>query len=246
MAGLFIAFEGGEGAGKTTQSRLLAERFTELEIPCLLLREPGGTELGEYLRAYLKSERPLAPEAELLLFEAARVELVTSRLLPALEAGTAVVADRFYGSTVAYQGHGRRIDLDVIASMNGFASQGINPDLTFLLDLPPEEGLKRTMGHQMAFAMDTAGDLALLNRTQEGTRFEELDLGFHHRARDGFLAQARANPDCWRLIRALQPVDAIGTEIWKEVERLLGSVMVIQPETLEAATPQGTLWPQGA
>ena len=246
MAGLFIAFEGGEGAGKTTQSRLLAERLTELEIPCLLLREPGGTELGEYLRAYLKSERPLAPEAELLLFEAARVELVTSRLLPALESGCAVVADRFYGSTLAYQGHGRGIDLDVIASMNEFASRGISPHLTFLLDLPPEEGLKRTMGHQMAFAMDTAGDLALLNRNQEGTRFEELDLEFHHRARDGFLEQAEANPVSWRTIKAGQPVDAISVEVWKDVEKLLATVMGVQPDTLEPATPQGTLWSQGA
>ena len=244
MAGLFIAFEGGEGAGKTTQSQLLAERLTELDIPCVLLREPGGTELGEYLRAYLKSERPLAPEAELLLFEAARVELVTSRLRPALESGRAVIADRFYGSTVAYQGHGRGIDLDVIGSMNGFASQGISPHLTFLLDLSPEEGLKRTMGHQMAFAMDTVGDLALLNRTQEGTRFEELDLEFHHRARDGFLDQARANPDCWHIIKAGQSVNAIGWEVWKEVEKLLGTVMEIQPDTLQTAAPQGTLWPQ--
>lgn len=244
MAGLFIAFEGGEGAGKTTQSRLLAERLTDLELPCILLREPGGTELGEYLRAYLKSERPLAPEAELLLFEAARVELVTSRLLPALESGSAVIADRFYGSTVAYQGHGRGIDLDAIASMNGFASQGISPNLTFLLDLPPEEGLKRTMGHQMAFAMDTAGDLALLNRTQEGTRFEDLDLEFHHRARGGFLEQARANPDCWRIVGASQPVEAISWEIWKEVEKMLEPDMGFQSGALDTATPQGTLWSQ--
>lgn len=246
MAGLFIAFEGGEGAGKTTQSRLLADRLAGLEIPCLLLREPGGTELGEYLRGYLKSERPLAPEAELLLFEAARVELVTSRLRPALESGSAVIADRFYGSTIAYQGHGRGIDLEVIASMNSFAAQGINPHLTFLLDLDPEEGLKRTMGHQMAFTLDTGGDLALLSRTQEGTRFEELDLEFHHRARKGFLEQAKAIPESWRILDAGQSVEAIGWEVWKEVEKALDAVMAVVPDHVKQSVPQGEFWPQGA
>lgn len=244
MAGLFIAFEGGEGAGKTTQSQRLAERLAALEVPCLLLREPGGTELGEYLRGYLKSERPLSPEAELLLFEAARVELVTSRLSPALEAGSAVIADRFYGSTIAYQGYGRGIDRNIIASMNSFAAQGVNPNLTFLLDLPPEEGLKRTMGHQMAFSLDTGGGLALLNRTQEGTRFEDLDLEFHHRARKGFLEQARANPGDWTVVDAGQTVETVSWKIWKEVEKKLGLVI---PPALDVAgppAPQGKLWPQ--
>ena len=145
MAGLFIAFEGGEGAGKTTQSRLLVERLAELEIPCLPVREPGGTELGEYLRGYLKSDRPLTREAELLLFEAARVELVTSQILPALEDGQVVVADRFYGSTIAYQGYGRGLDLEVIASLNHFATKGRGSDLVFLLDLPPDWAIQRAI-----------------------------------------------------------------------------------------------------
>lgn len=221
MAGLFIAFEGGEGAGKTTQSQLLADRLDELGKPCRPVREPGGTELGEYLRAYLKSERPLSREAELLLFAAARVELVTAHVRPALEQGIAVIADRFYGSTVAYQGHGRGLDLGLITALNGFATQGIRPDLTILLDLPPSEGLQRTKGRQMAFSVDPAGGLAPVNRTEEGTRFEDLDLEFHEKARQGFLAQAENDPQQWAVIDAAQSVTEVSAAVWRVAQERL-------------------------
>ena len=242
MAGLFIAFEGGEGAGKTTQAALLRERLEELSVPCELFREPGGTELGEYLRSYLKSERPLTPEAELLLFEAARVELVGKRIRPALESGQVVIADRFSGSTVAYQGHGRGIDTEAIASLNAFATQELTPHLTLLLDLTPEEGLRRTTGHQMAFSLDPAGGLAPLNRTEEGTRFEELDLEFHCRARDGFLAQAKYDPERWLVIDARKPVDAVNREVWLAVEPYMAPILVSLGITPETGPPQGELW----
>ena len=246
MAGLFIAFEGGEGAGKTTQSQLLAERLAELRLPNLLVREPGGTELGEYLRGYLKSERPLSREAELLLFEAARVELVTSRILPALESGETVIADRFYGSTVAYQGYGRGLDLGVITSLNGFAAMGLRPDLTILLDLSPEVGLKRTHIYQISFTEDATGGLAPLERTREGTRFEDLDLEFHVRARQGFLSQAEADPESWQRVDASQAVDAVSWDVWRAVEKILGPVPASKQEPARQAAPQGELWPQGA
>ncbi len=246
MAGLFIAFEGGEGAGKTTQAALLRERLEDLSLPCGLFREPGGTELGEYLRSYLKSERPLSPEAELLLFEAARVELVGDRIIPALESGKIVIADRFSGSTVAYQGHGRGIDSEAIASLNDFATRGIRPNLTFLLDLPPEEGLRRTTEHQMAFSLDPAGGLAPLNRTEEGTRFEDLDLEFHRRAREGFLEQAGAEPEHWWVIDAGQPVDSVRREVWRLVEPHLAPILASRGSAPEAEPPQGELWPPEA
>ncbi len=244
VAGLFIAFEGGEGAGKTTQSQLLSDRLAELEVPCLLVREPGGTELGEYLRDYLKSDRPLCREAELLLFEAARVELVTSLIQPALEDGQVVVADRFYGSTVAYQGYGRGLDLDVIHSLNHFATRGIAPDLVFLLDLAPEVGIQRAMSFQTAFTEDSAGGLVALERTREGTRFEDLDMEFHHQAQEGFLAQAGAEPQRWVQVNAMQPVDEIKDEVWERVRERLFPAPAAKPRAARKTAPQGELWPQ--
>ena len=244
MAGLFIAFEGGEGAGKTTQSQVLADRLAELEVPCLLVREPGGTELGEYLRDYLKSDRPLSREAELLLFEAARVELVTSHILPALEDERVVVADRFYGSTVAYQGYGRGLNLDVINSLNTFATRGLEPHLVFLLDLQPEVGIQRAMSYQTVFAEGAAGDLVALERTREGTRFEDLDLAFHHMAREGFLAQAEAEPGRWVQVNAMQAVDEIKDEVWQRVRERLFPASAAKPRAARKTPPQGELWPQ--
>ncbi len=244
MTGLFIAFEGGEGAGKTTQSQLLVERLAELEVSYLPVREPGGTELGEYLRGYLKSDRPLSREAELLLFEAARVELVTSQILPALEEGQVVVADRFYGSTVAYQGYGRGLDLEVINSLNHFATRGMEPDLVFLLDLPPEVGIQRAMSFQTAFTEDAAGELVAQERTVEGTRFEDLDLGFHNSAREGFLEQAEAEPERWTQVNALKPVDEIKDEIWERVRERLFPTPSAKPRPARKTAPQGELWPQ--
>jgi len=250
VAGLFIAFEGGEGAGKTTQSLLLAERLAEMQTPHLLVREPGGTELGEYLRDYLKSERPLSPEAELLLFEAARKELVTTQIVPALEAGQVVIADRFFGSTVAYQGYGRGLDLGVIESLNAFAAGHAMPDLTILLDLSPEAGISRAMSFQISFGQDASGDLAPLGRNAEGTRFEDLDLEFHHRAREGFLAQAEAHRDTWVTLDALQSVERVGEEIWRLTsERLYPEETVTATASAKTrapkiAAPQGELWPQ--
>ena len=246
VAGLFIAFEGGEGAGKTTQSLLLAERLAELQTPHLLVREPGGTELGEYLREYLKSERPLSPEAELLLFEAARKELVTTQIVPALEAGQVVIADRFFGSTIAYQGYGRGLDLQVIESLNAFAAGHATPDLTILLDLSPEAGISRAMSFQISFGQDASGDLAPMGRNAEGTRFEDLDLGFHHRAREGFLAQAEAYRDSWVTLDALQPVESVREEIWRLArERLYpDEKAAARPRGPRIAAPQGELWPQ--
>ncbi|MDE2779564.1 MAG: dTMP kinase [Chloroflexota bacterium] len=247
MPGLFIAFEGGEGAGKTTQSLLLAERLAELQTPHLLVREPGGTELGEYLREYLKSERPLSPEAELLLFEAARVELVSCQIVPALEAGQVVIADRFFGSTIAYQGYGRGLDLQLIDSLNRFAAGSAMPDLTILLDLSPEAGIRRAMAFQTSFSQDASGGLAPLERNEEGTRFEDLDLDFHNRARAGFKELAEAQQETWVVIDALGAIESVQEEIWSRTrERLYPEETAARARTRAATNPvpQGELWPQ--
>lgn len=220
-ASLFIAFEGGEGAGKTTQAGLLHAALQELDYPARLLREPGGSVLGEYLRDYLKSARPLTPEAELLLFAAARVELAVNRIKPALAGGGIVIADRFAASTVAYQGYGRGLDLSLIAALNAFATQGRPPDLIFLLDVAPTLGLRRTGGQQTAFDENRFGELTPLHRNAEGRRFEDLALDFHERVRQGFRAQAHADPERWAVIDAALPIAAVQQQVWNKVmERL--------------------------
>ncbi len=214
----FIAFEGGDGAGKTTQAGRLHDWLRAQSISCKLVREPGGTDLGDHLRKYLKSSQPLTPEAELLLFAAARVELVTSQIRPALEAGQVVLADRFSASTVAYQGYGRGIDLGLITALNGFATQGIKPNVIFLLDLEPAVGLRRTINRQLGFS----GGLAPLRRDDEGRRFEDLALEFHEKARQGFLGQARANPEHWVVIDGARPAEEVSEEVARHVQRRLG------------------------
>ena len=235
---MFIAFEGGEGTGKTTQSGILVDKLRALSRPCELVREPGDTVLGEYLREYLKSERPLTPEAELLLFEASRVELIVNRIRPSLDSGNTVIADRFSASTIAYQGNGRGIDLGVITALNAFATQGISPDLMFLLDMKPADALNRTEGRQMAFTVETTGapgglgGLTPLHRTDEGRRFEDLSLEFHEKVRQGFLVQARADPEIWVVIDAARPVPEVGNEVWRQVrQRLESSGQFLQMET---------------
>ena len=219
---LFIAFEGGEGAGKTTQARLLYDALQRQGRPVELAREPGGTDLGEYLRDYLKSARPLTPEAELLLFAAARVELAVNRIKPALAAGNIVIADRFAGSTVAYQGYGRGLDLGVIAALNGFATVGCRPDLILLLDVEPTVGLSRTVGHQTAFVENFVGDLIPLRRNAEGRRFEDLALEFHERVRQGFREQADQSPERWAVIDAAPSIEQVWAQVWSKVKERLG------------------------
>ena len=219
---LFIAFEGGEGAGKTTQAKLLYDALRGLGRPVELAREPGGTDLGEYLRDYLKSERPLTPEAELLLFAAARVELAVNRIKPSLEAGNIVIADRFAGSTVAYQGYGRGLDLGVITAINGFATLGRRPDLILLLDVEPTVGLRRTVAHQTAFVENLFGDLTALRRNAEGRRFEDLALEFHERVRQGFREQADNDPERWAVIDAAPSIEQVWAQVWGKVKERLG------------------------
>ena len=221
-APLFISFEGGEGAGKTTQSRLLCRRLKEAGQCAILVHEPGSTPLGEYLRSYLKSNDPLTAEAELLLFEAARVELVTRTIEPELLGGCHVIADRFEASTVAYQGYGRGLDLEVVDRLNRFAAKGRAPDITFLLDLDPTEGLRRVGSRQLSLALASKrSSFGPEDVLEIQPRFEEETLEFHRRVRQGFRDLARSNPDRWAIIDAIMSTEQVAAQVWNRINATL-------------------------
>jgi dTMP kinase len=183
--GLFITLEGGEGSGKTTLAAIIARRLEERGHSVCLTREPGGTALGCAIQDFLLGEQAPVPLAELLLFTADRAQHVAEVIVPALESGRVVVCDRFLDSTVAYQGYGRGFDHLLVKKLNEAATGGLKPDLTLLLDVPPEIGLARE-GAQL----DVTG---------------RESLEFHQRVRDGFLALANEEPQRFVTIDATLP-----------------------------------------
>jgi len=205
--GLFITFEGPEGSGKTTQIRLLADWLGEQGREVLTTREPGGTRIGEAIRDVLLSpaHTEMCAEAEILLFSAARAQLVRETLQPHLMRGGVVLCDRFADSTLAYQGSGRLLDLDTLRQITLFATGGLIPALTICLDLPVVEGLRRKQG----------GDQA------EWNRMERERLDFQERVRRGYLALAAAEPQRWFVLDALRAIEVIQTEIRQRVAALL-------------------------
>ncbi len=203
----FITFEGCEGCGKSTQAKALSQRLAESGRPALLLHEPGGTELGNRVRYLLKWARRLSisPMAELLLFNASRANLVDEVMRPALRQGKTVICDRFVDSTIAYQGYGRGIDLGLVASACGMATQGLKPDLTILLDIPVDEGLRRKAAKA---GLD---------------RFEQTDSSFHRRVREGYLKMAQEQPARWLVIDGTRTKAEIKRVIWQRIEKLFDS-----------------------
>ncbi len=214
---LFISFEGGEGSGKSTQAQTLAGRLQTAGYPVLLVQEPGYTQLGQYLRDWLKRES-ITPTAELFLFVAARAELVAKVIRPALTKGKIVITDRYSDSTVAYQGHGRGISLKHVNLVNNLATQGTLPDLTFFLDFPPEEGLIRAK--MQTITSNPLPQKHVRNHT-EGRKFEEETLSFHERVRTGYLKLASEEPDRWRVIDATKTVEQVSEDVWRQVQKLL-------------------------
>ncbi len=212
MSGLFIAFEGGDGAGKSTQASILADTLLKQDYRVVSLHEPGSTHLGDYLRNYLIGDLPISDTAELLLFEASRAELISERIRPELEAGAVVVCDRFAGSTIAYQGHGREMDSKKIRLLNNLATGGLYPDLTILLDIDPAIGLERVNNRlfQLALPIGDAPD-----------RFEEETMAFHDRVRRGFLSERERNTETWKLIDANHTIDAVAAAVLTAVQPLL-------------------------
>ena len=205
-APLLISMEGGEGAGKSTQAKILHERMESHGIKVEMVRDPGGTELGDYIRQYLLGKRPIGRIAEMLMFEASRAELVERSIRPFLANGVSVIIDRFIASTVAYQGHGRGMPLDLIDVLNDFATTGIVPDLTFLLDIDPRIGLERAMARHLL-----AGDV----------RFVQEDLEFHDRVRNGYLNAVPQHSSRWTVLDASHSLDDVSDAIWERVLPML-------------------------
>ncbi|WP_224983194.1 dTMP kinase [Geomonas agri] len=183
--GFFITFEGVEGCGKTTQMRLLKERLEAAGEKVVATREPGGCPIADQMRAILLDAKnsAITPLAELLLYAAARAQHVQEVIVPALERGETVLCDRFTDATVAYQGHGRELDLDVIRQLNALATGGVQPDLTVLIDCPVQVGLSRALSRIEA----TTG--------AREERFELESIRFHERVREGYLSLAQAFPE---------------------------------------------------
>jgi dTMP kinase len=201
---LFITFEGGEGCGKSLQSKSLYRRLVKAGYPAVLIREPGGTPLGEKIRHILMKSGDVHfdPLSELLLFNASRSQLVTDVIKPALQEQKIVICDRYTDSTLAYQSFARGLDAKTVNRVNEIASQKLKPDLTFLLDVPPEVGLAR-------------------KKAGVNDRFEHEDLDFHHKVREGFLTLAAACPHRWVTISSTLPVKQIKEMVWSRVIRQL-------------------------
>ncbi len=195
---MFIAFEGPEGSGKSTQIALLAGWLHERGLAVLTTREPGGTAIGDRVRAILldHAASEMSPEAEVLLFSAARAQLVNEVIRPHLEAGGVVLCDRFADSTMAYQGYGHRLPLDKLATITDFATGGLRPALVAYLDIDVQAGLGRKQQH----AQDDAG---------QWNRMEAKALAFHERVRAGYLAMAAKDPSRWLIVDAGQSVEDV-------------------------------------
>ncbi len=213
MKGLFITFEGTEGSGKTTQISLLAERLRSMGYSVLTLREPGGTPIGEEIRHTLKhspANHAMTPEAELLLMNASRAQLVREVIRPALASGQVVLCDRFYDSTTAYQGYGRQLDLQMVKHIIDVAVGDTRPDLTLLFVVPHEVSEARRSARQPTLPLTIKRD-----------RFEEADRDFFARVAKGYQAIAAAEPNRVRQFDATGDVATIQAAIWKLVQPLL-------------------------
>ncbi len=212
--GLFITFEGTEGCGKSTQIELLGKTLRVLGYPVHLLREPGGTPVGEEIRHTLKHSKAnvaMTPETELLLVNASRAQLVREIIRPALAVGEVVLCDRFYDSTTAYQGHGRGLDLSLVKSVIDFAVGDTRPNLTLLLHVPPEVSAERLLSRQsiLPFIRD---------------RMEEGDHNFFTRVAKGYEAIAAAEPQRVRVVDGTGPIDIVCSRIWEWVQPVLPRV----------------------
>lgn len=219
---MFITFEGPEGSGKTTQISLLAGSLRDSGLAVITTREPGGVEAAERIREIVL-HHSLSPESEALLFLAARAEHARAVIRPALERGAVVLCDRFNDSTLAYQGYGLGLDVERLRDLCDFAADGLQPDLTVLLDLPPEEGLRRRLpGGGATEQLHLEIDLPETpSAAQAINKMENRDLEFHRRVRAGFLKEAERDPERIYRVDASRPVKQVEQTILREVTRRL-------------------------
>jgi dTMP kinase len=207
--GIFLSFEGGEGSGKSLQAKRLHDELTRRGRDVLLTREPGGTAAGERIREIVlhAQEIALSPEAQVLLYSTARAQNVREVIRPALDAGKIVIADRFFDSTMAYQGYGHGVPLAAIKDVTALACGDLGPDRTFLLDIPVETGLGRS-GWRAQSKWD---------------RFEVLDPEFHERVRRGYLRLAADEPRRWLVLDASRDESAIAGDVQRAVDAILAA-----------------------
>ena len=211
MSGLFITFEGIEGCGKSTQVERLAKRLAKASREVITLREPGGTVIGEAIREVVKhppGDEPISPDTELLLMNASRAQLVQQAIRPALAKGAVVLCDRFYDSSLAYQGHGRGLDFAKVQQAIDLAVGETKPSLTLLLDISLSVSQTRVSGRQRS--------------TGEGQdQFDESGLAFFERVHAGFHSLAKEEPERYRVIDGDQLPDAVGQAVWGGIAPLL-------------------------
>jgi dTMP kinase len=220
--GVFITFEGPDGSGTTTQVQRLAAYLTAAGYDVLTTREPGGTPIGDQIRAILLDVQntTMTSAAEILLFSASRAQLVDRLIRPALAQGKVVLSDRYADSTMAYQGYGRQLDLEALKQITRFATGGLLPDLTICLDCPVEEGLRRK---QQAMARDSG----------EWNRLDQETVEFHRRVRQGYLTLAAVEPDRWLVIDACHAIEVVQAEIQEAVTDLLDANLEGQPSAVD-------------
>lgn len=205
---LFITFEGIEGCGKTTQAKLLVDKLHKLNVPVLLTREPGGTRIGDQIRKIVlhAENADMTSMAELLLYEASRAQHVEQVILPNLNNDINVLCDRYGDASVAYQGIGRNLTVQLVKDANQLATRGLQPDLTLLIDVDPERGLSRARARNLAFDF-----------TIEEGRFEEEDIIFHRKVREGYLALACEESGRFRVIDGNTKIEEVSHQIFKIV-----------------------------
>ena len=207
MSGYFITFEGPEKSGKSTQAKLLKKYLTKKGFSCLFIREPGSTTLSEKIRKILLDKRNIGIShlAEMLLYMTARSQLIKEVIEPALKKNKVVICDRFLDSTIAYQGYGLGLDLQVLRVITAFATDSLVPDLTICLDVPVEVGLARKRGQS----------------PEEWNRMEQKELEYFERVRAGYLELAGAEPRRWRVLDATLPFDDVQALVRQEIGPLL-------------------------
>ncbi len=207
--GFLISFEGGEGAGKTVQTKRLVENFQKLNKPITALREPGGTAISEQIRSVVLSAKNegISYTSEVLLFQAARAQIYFEKVLPALEAGETVVMDRTRDSSVVYQGIVRKFGRDLIDQLNTISTKDTYPDMTFLLDVPAALGLERC------------------NLAGNGNRFELEGLEFHEGVRQAYLMLANEDTTGrWIIVDASRSLEEVEAELWEKIQKKLKSL----------------------